>query len=77
MYPLANGDFAKVDKGVVESQLVGLFIGGLFHDYLTMKVMSENPETLQAAVQSALAEQNARKRFQLRTADSQSSKSRM
>ena len=26
--------FAKVDNGVVESQLVGFFIDGLFHDYL-------------------------------------------
>ena len=41
-----------------------------------MKVMRENPKTFQAAVQSALAEQNLRKRFQLRTVDSQSSKSR-
>ena len=67
---LANDAFAKVDKGVVESQLVGFFIDGLFHDYLRMKVMRENPKTFQAAVQSALAEQNLRKRFQLRTADS-------
>ena len=38
--------------------------------------MRENPKTFQGAVQSALAEQNLRKRFQLRTVDSQSSKSR-
>ena len=41
-----------------------------------MKVMSKNPKTFQAAVQSALAEHNLRKRFQLRTVDSQFSKSR-
>ena len=57
LYALANDPFAKVDKGVVESQLVGFFIHGLFHDYLRMKVMSENPKTFHAAVQSALAEQ--------------------
>ena len=73
LYALANHAF---DKGVVESQLVGFLIDGLFHDHLRMQVMGKNPKTFQAAVQSALAEQNLRKRFQLRTADSQSSKSR-
>ena len=76
LYALANDAFAKVDKGVIESQLVGFFIDGLFHDNLRMKVMRKNPKTFQAAVQSALAEQNLRKGFQLRTVHSQSSKSR-
>ena len=76
LYALANDALAKVDKGVVESQLVGFFIDGLFHDCLRMKVMRENPKTFQAAVQSTLAEQKLRKRFQLRTVDAQSSKSR-
>ena len=76
MYALANGAFAKVDKSVVKLQLVGFFINGLFHDYIKMKVMRENPKTFQAAIQSALVKQNLRKRFQLRTVDSQSSKSR-
>ena len=76
MYALANDAFAKVNKGVIEPQIVGFFIHGLFHDYLRMKVLRENPKTFQAAVQSALAEQNLRKRFQLRTVDSQSSKNR-
>ena len=48
LYASANDAFAKVDKGVVESQLVGFFIDffidGLFHDYLRMKVMRENPK---------------------------------
>ena len=55
---LENDAFAKVDKAVVESQLVGFFIDGLYHDFLCMKVMRENPKTFQAAAQSALAEQN-------------------
>ena len=61
-----------MDKVVVESQLVGFFIDGLYHDFLRMKVMRENPKTFQAAVQSALAEQNLRKRFPLRTNDTHS-----
>ena len=49
-YTLSNDAFAKVDKGVVESQLVGFFIDGLFHDYLRMKVMRKNPQTFQSTV---------------------------
>ena len=45
LYALANDAFAKVDKVVVESQLVGFFIDGLYHDFLRMKVMRENPKT--------------------------------
>ena len=58
LYALANDAFAKVDKAVIESQLVGFFIDGLYHDFLCIKVMRENPKTFQATVQSALAEQN-------------------
>ena len=35
-----------------------VFIDWLHHAFLYMKVMREIPETFQAAVQSALAEQN-------------------
>ena len=31
LYALGNDAFAKIEKGVVESQLVGFFIDGLFH----------------------------------------------
>ena len=66
---MANDAFVQVDKAVVESQLVGFFIDGLYHNFLNMKVMTENPKTFQAAVQSPLAEQNLRKKFQLRSND--------
>ena len=66
---MANDVFAKVDKAVVESQLVRYLIDGLYHDFLYMKVMREYPKTFQAEVQSALTEQNLRKRFQLRSND--------
>ena len=39
---------------------------GLVHDYLKMRMMWANPATLQAAVASAMTEQNLRKRFNLR-----------
>ena len=57
LYALANDAFAKVDKAVVESQLVEFVIDGLYHDFLCMKVMRENLKTFQAALQSALAKQ--------------------
>ncbi|MCG8049022.1 MAG: hypothetical protein JAY66_25635 [Candidatus Thiodiazotropha taylori] len=51
----------------VQTQLVGFFIDGLAFDYMKMKVMRENPATLQAAITVATAEHNLRKRFDLRT----------
>ena len=76
LYALANDAFAKIDKVVVESQLFGFFIDGLYHDFLRMKVMRVNPKTFQAAVQSALAEHNLRKRFQVRINDTHSGTTR-
>ena len=42
------------------------FIDGLLHDNLKMKAMSDNPVSLQNSVNSAMAEQNLRRRFDLR-----------
>lgn len=65
---LAEEAFTGQNGGIaaIERQLVGFFIDGLAHDYLKMKVMRENPATLQAAVTSTMNEQNLRKRFNLR-----------
>ena len=46
LYALANDAFGKVDKAVVELQLIGLFIEGLYHDFLCMKVMRDNPKNI-------------------------------
>lgn len=51
----------------VERQLVGFFIDGLLHDTLKLSVMRNNPVALQAAIDVAMAEQNLRTRFSLRT----------
>ena len=67
LYALVNDAFTKVYKAVVESQLAGFFIDGLYHDFFCMKVMRENPKIFQAAVQSVLAEQILWKRFQLQS----------
>lgn len=65
---LAEEAFVGQPGGIqpIEAQLVGFFIDGLAHDYLKMKVMRDNPATLGAAVNSAMNEQNLRKRFDLR-----------
>lgn len=54
------------DLAIVEKQLIGIFTDGLAEDYLKIKVMRDNPQTLQAALISATGEQNLRVRFQLR-----------
>ena len=51
----------------VERQLIGFFVECLHHDYLRMKVMRDNSNNFQYAVQAALNEQNLRKQFQIRS----------
>ena len=61
-YPNAQ----EADKAIVQQQLVNAFCDGLAFDYLKMKVMREDPKTLEDAVRVAMREQNLRKRFNLR-----------
>ena len=51
----------------VQRQLIDTFVDGLAEDSLKLKVLRENPNTLEAAVTAATNEQNLRKRFNLRT----------
>ena len=41
LYALAQDAFEKTGKALVESQLIGFFIDGLYYDFLCMKVMRE------------------------------------
>ena len=50
-----------------DRQMIGFFIDGLFHDYMKMKIMRDNPRTLQDAITVANNEQNLRRRFDLRS----------
>ena len=71
---LAEEAYARVQDGgaaAIERQLIGFFIDGLTFHYLKMKVMSDNPLTLQAAIRVAMNEQNLRKRFSLRSGHSE------
>ena len=51
----------------IQRQLIDIFVDGLSEDYLKMKILRDNPNTLDAAITTATNEQNVRKRFSLRT----------
>ena len=54
-------------RQVVEKQLVDIFCDSLYYDHLRIKVMREDPQDFESAVNIAMNEQNLRKRFQLRS----------
>ena len=66
---MALGDeaFPHQVHAAIDQQLIGFFIDGLLHDYMKMKVMRDNPATLQQAITIATGEQNLRRRFDLRS----------
>ena len=45
--------------------MIGFFVDGLYHYFLKMKVMHDNPNTFQGAVTAAMNEQNLHRRFNL------------
>lgn len=51
----------------VQRQLVGAFADGLASERLRLKVMRDNPATVQEAINTARGEQNLFRRFNLRT----------
>lgn len=55
------------DAQTIERQLIGFFVDGLNQDGMKMKLLRENPDTFNGAVNAAMQEQNLRKRFNLRT----------
>ncbi|ESO91883.1 hypothetical protein LOTGIDRAFT_163245 [Lottia gigantea] len=57
----------EIDLVPVQRQPITVFLNGLTKDYLKLKLMRENPATLQGAVVSAMGEQNIRSRFALRS----------
>ena len=51
----------------IQRQLIDIFIDGLLEDQLKMKILRDNPNTLDIAVTTATNEQNFKTRFNLRT----------
>ena len=46
----------------IERRLIGIFVNGLRDDRLKIKLLRDNPDTLQRAITLATIEQNLRKR---------------
>ena len=67
LFALAQEAFVGQQGGLsaVESQMIGFFVGGLYYDFLRMKVMCDNPNTFQSAVFTAMNEQILCRRFNL------------
>lgn len=61
-YPAESG-FDRNTHDLIQKQMVDSFCDGLYHDYLRMKVMREDPKTFDQAVNSAMKEQDLRRRF--------------
>ena len=72
LFALAQEAFAgqQGGLGVVESQMIGFLVDGLYHDFLKMKVMCENSNTFQGAVTTAMNEQTLCRRFNLHSTTS-------
>lgn len=64
---LSEEAFPGQQGPAIQRQLVDIFVDGLLEDQLKMKILRENPATLDAAITTATNEQNLRKRFSLRT----------
>ena len=69
LYPEAypNAGAHEETKDLIQGQLTNFFIDGLRDTGLKVKLMRESPKTLTAAVNTAMTEQNLRKRFSLRS----------
>ncbi|ESP03464.1 hypothetical protein LOTGIDRAFT_171401 [Lottia gigantea] len=67
---LAAEAYSGTSSLEIERQLVGFFVDGLKENYLKLKILRENPKTLQLAVTLAMGEQNLRTQFALRTGSS-------
>ena len=74
---LANDTFTKVDKAVVESQLVGLFHWWVVPWCPMHEGHERKYKTFQTAIQSVLVEQNLWKRFYIGSNDHDHPKTRI
>ena len=64
---LSEEAFPGQQGAAIQRQQIDIFVDGLSEDQLRMKILRENPATLDAAITLATNEQNLRKRFSLRT----------
>ena len=62
---LAEEAYANQGDDAVERQLIDIFADGLINDQLKVKILREQPNTLQGAVATATNERNLRARVQM------------
>ena len=62
---LAEDAYDNQGGAAVERQLIDIFVDGLVNDQLKMKILRDQPDTLQGAVGVAVNEQNLRKRVEM------------
>ena len=64
---------SKKTKDLIEQQLIDTFCNGVMFDYMKMKLIREEPTTLEAAIKVARREQNIRDQISLTLDNSQRS----
>lgn len=64
---LSEDAFPGQQGPAIQRQQIDIFVDGLTEDHMKLKVLRENPTTLDAAITCATNEQNLRKRFNLRS----------
>lgn len=62
---LAEEAYNNQGGGAIERQLIDIFVDGLLNDQLKMKILRDQPDTLQGAVATCTNEQNLRTRVQM------------
>ena len=72
---LAEDAYDNQGGAAVERQLIDIFVDGLVNDQLKMKILRDQPDTLQGAVGVAVNEQNLRKRVEMSHGSHQSTSS--
>ena len=62
---LAEEAYDNQGGDAIERQLTDIFVDGLLNDELKMKILRDQPNTLQGAVATCINEQNLRTRVQM------------
>ena len=62
---LAEESYDNQGGDAIERQLIGIFVDGLLNYQLKMKILRDQPNTLQGAVATCTSEQNLRTRVQI------------
>ena len=70
---LAEEAYDNQGRDAIERQLIDIFVDGLLNDQLKLKILRDQPDTLQGAVAICTNEQNLRTKVQMSHHDSNNS----